>query len=212
MSHHHDHDEMVATNDKFRLGLLLSYFTVGYNIIEGIVSVIVGSLTGSVALVGFGLDSFIESLSGSVMIWRLGKHGKISEEEEERVESKAATLVGATFFILAAYILYESVTALINRDAAEASLFGIVIAVLSLIIMPALAYYKNKVGKEIGSHSLVADSKQTLVCVMMSVALLVGLGANYLFGMWWLDPAAGLVFVVILCKEGYQAIKYKDLC
>jgi divalent metal cation (Fe/Co/Zn/Cd) transporter len=198
--------------NKYKFGLLLSYITVGYNVIEGIVSVIVGSMTGSVALVGFGLDSFIESMSGSVMIWRLRKHGKISEEEEEAVEAKAADLIGITFFILAAYVLYEAITSLLNQDIAEPSLFGIVIAVLSLIIMPFLAYQKNKVGKEIGSHSLVADSKQTMVCIMMSVALLIGLAANYLFGVWWLDPVAGLFFVVILAKEGYVAIKYKDLC
>lgn len=208
----HSHTNKAELKGKYRLGLLLSYFTVGYNILEGVVSIIIGSLTGSVALVGFGLDSFIESLSGSVMIWRLSKHGKISEEEEERVEAKAANLVGVTFFILAAYILFESVKKLISGEAPEASLLGIVIAILSLLIMPALAYYKNKVGKEIGSHSLVSDSKQTLICVMMSAALLISLGANYLFGIWWLDPIAGLVFVAILCKEGYEAIKYKELC
>lgn len=197
---------------QYKFGLLLSYLTVGYNVIEGIVSVIVGSITGSVALVGFGLDSFIESLSGSVMIWRLSKHGKISHEEEERVEAKAATYVGITFFILAAYVLYESTVALINRSAADPSLFGIFIAILSLLIMPALAYFKNQTGKAIGSRSLVADSKQTLVCVLMSVALLIGLACNYLFGIWWLDPLAGLFFVGILVKEGYTAIKYKDLC
>jgi divalent metal cation (Fe/Co/Zn/Cd) transporter len=197
---------------QFRFGLLLSYFTVGYNVVEGIVSVIVGSLTGSVALVGFGLDSFIESLSGSVMIWRLSKHGKISHEEEEAVEAKAANLVGVTFFILAAYILYEAVGRLIDREAPDASLLGIVIAVLSLLIMPWLAYLKNKTGKAAGIHSLVADSKQTFVCVLMSIALLVGVAANYLFSIWWLDPVAALFFVVILVKEGYSAIKNKDLC
>lgn len=199
-------------NKKFKFGLLLSYFTVGYNVIEGIVSVIVGSVTGSVALVGFGLDSFIESLSGSVMIWRLSKHGKISHEEEEAVEAKAANLVGATFFILAAYILYEAVSRLISREAPDASLLGIIIAVLSLLVMPTLAYLKNKTGKAIGSHSLVADSMQTVICVLMSVALLVGLVANYFLGIWWLDPVAALFFVAILVKEGYSAIKNKDLC
>lgn len=198
--------------DKFRLGLLLSYITVGYNVIEGVASVILGSITGSVALVGFGLDSFIESLSGSVMIWRLRKHGKISEEEEEAAEAKAANLIGITFFILAAYVLYEAVSSLLKQEAAEPSVFGIVIAVLSLLVMPALAYLKNKTGKEIGSRSLVADSKQTFVCVLMSVALLIGVAANYLFGIWWLDPVAALFFVVILVKEGYSAIKNKDLC
>lgn len=204
----------MAIKKTHKLGLILSYITVGYNVVEGIVSVIVGSLTGSVALVGFGLDSFIESLSGSVMIWRLRKHGKISEEEEEKVEAKAATLVGVTFFILAAYILFESVNALINisNEAVEPSLFGIVIAVLSLIVMPGLAYLKNKTGKAIGSHSLVADSKQTLVCVIMSAVLLISLAMNYFFGIIWLDAVAGLVFVVILVKEGYAAVVYKDLC
>lgn len=197
---------------KYRFGLLLSYITVGYNVIEGIISVIIGTATGSVALVGFGLDSFIESISGSVMVWRLSKHGKISHEEEERVEEKAANLVGVTFFILAAYVLYEAVKSLLESEPATPSLFGIVIAILSLIVMPGLAYFKNKTGKEIGSHSLVADSKQTIICVLMSVALFIGLAANYLFGIWWLDPVAGLFFVVILIKEGYSAIKYKDLC
>lgn len=195
-----------------KLGLLLSYITVGYNVVEGIISIVLGAVTGSVALVGFGLDSFIESLSGSVMIWRLSKHGKISEEEEEAVEAKAANLIGITFFILAAYILYESVTALLSPEPIEPSVFGIVLAILSLLVMPGLAYLKNKTGKAIGSHSLVADSKQTLICVMMSVALLVSLAANYFFGITWLDPIAGLVFVGILVKEGYVAIKYKDLC
>jgi cation diffusion facilitator family transporter len=197
---------------KFKLGLLLSYITVGYNVIEGVVSIILGSITGSVALVGFGLDSFIESLSGSVMIWRLRKHGKISEEEEEAVEAKAANLIGITFFILAAYVLYEAVNSLLKQEAAEPSIFGIVIAVLSLLVMPVLAYLKNKTGKEIRSRSLVADSKQTFVCVLMSVTLLVGVAANYLFGIWWLDPVAALFFVAILVKEGYSAIKNKDLC
>ncbi len=202
----------IEIKAKYRFGLLLSYITVVYNVIEGIISVIVGSVIGSVALVGFGLDSFIESMSGSVMIWRLSKHGKISEEEEERVEAKAANLVGVTFFILAAYVLYEAIKGLVSNEAATPSLFGIVIAILSLLVMPSLEYLKNKTGKEIGSHSLVADSKQTIICVLMSVALFIGLAANYFFGISWLDPIAGLFFVIILVKEGYTAIKYKDLC
>lgn len=204
--------DKTAIAKKYRFGLILSYITVGYNVIEGIVSVILGSITGSVALVGFGLDSFIESLSGSVMIWRLSKHGKISEEEEEAVEARAANLVGVTFFVLAAYVLYESVNAIISREAAEPNLFGIVIAVLSLAVMPTLAYLKNQTGKAIGSASLIADSKQTVVCVLMSAALLIGVGFNYFFGISWLDPLAGLFFVAILVKEGYSAIKDKDLC
>lgn len=203
---------MFGLKKTHKLGLILSYITVGYNVIEGIISVIVGSLAGSVALVGFGLDSFIESLSGSVMIWRLGKHGKMTEEEEEAVEAKAATLVGITFFILAAYIGYEVVMKFISREAPEASLIGIIIAILSLLVMPTLTYMKYKTGKAINSPSLVADSKQTLVCVLMSVTLLITVTVNYFFPLWWLDPVAGLVFVAILAREGYMAIKYKDLC
>lgn len=203
---------MITLKKTHKLGLLLSYITVGYNVLEGIISVAIGFVTGSVALVGFGADSFIESLSGSVMIWRLRKHGKISEDDEEAVEAKAATLVGITFFVLAAYILYESVTSLLSHESVEPNIFGIVIAVLSLLVMPGLAYLKNKTGKAIGSHSLVADSKQTIVCVLMSAVLLVSVAANYLFGISWLDPIAGLVFVIILAREGYVAIKYKDLC
>lgn len=195
-----------------QFGLLLSYVTVGYNLIEGIISVILGSITGSLVLVGFGLDSFIESLSGSVMIWRLGKHGNMTEEEEEAIEAKAATLVGITFFILAAYVGYESISKLISRETPEASLFGIIIAILSLVVMPGLAYLKNKTGKAIKSPSLVADSKQTIVCVLMSATLLVTLLINYFYNIWWIDPLAGLVFVIILTREGYMAIKYKDLC
>lgn len=195
-----------------KFGLLLSYITVGYNVVEGIISVILGSMTGSLTLLGFGLDSFIESLSGSVMIWRLGKHSNMSEEEEEAIEAKAATLVGITFFVLAAYVGYESINKFFDQQVPEASVYGIILAIASLIVMPGLAYLKNKTGKAIKSPSLIADSKQTLVCVLMSVTLLVSLIINYFYSIWWIDPIAGLVFVVILAREGYLAIKYKDLC
>lgn len=196
----------------FRSGLILSYFTVAYNLIEGLVAVIAGLLTGSSALIGFGSDSFVESLSGSVMIWRLRQHGKVTEEEEERVEQEAAVMVGWTFFVLAAYVAYESVGGLVRQEAPEPSLLGIVVAVLSIIIMPTLAYLKYQTGKAIKVGSLMADSRQTLVCVLMSVALLIGLALNYFLGIWWADAIAGFFFVGLLCWEGYRAIRYKDLC
>lgn len=189
-----------------RRARLLSYFTVVYNIIEGLVSIGVGLITGSTALIGFGSDSFIESLSGTVMIWRFGKHPK-SQEHEERQEKLAQKLVAFTFVILGTYILIESIKDLLQKNAPEPSLVGIIIAVLSLIIMPVLAYYKYQTGKQLNSKSLIADSKQTLVCVLMSSVLLVGLGCNYLFGIWWLDPVVGLIFVFILFREGYEAYK-----
>ena len=192
--------------------LWLSYFTVGYNILEGIISIFAGLLAGSIALVGFGLDSFVESLSGSVMIWRLRKHGELSEDEEERVEKKAVRFIAYTFLILGAFVLYESVKKLYAREIPEPSLLGIIIAVLSLIIMPVLFLMKYRTGKLIESRSLVADSKQTLACVFLSVSLLIGLGLNYLYGVWQADPLVGLIIVTFLIREGYAALKEEKLC
>jgi len=196
----------------YKKALLLSYFTVGYNVLEGIVSIFAGLLAGSIALVGFGLDSFVESLSGSVMIWRFRKHGKISEEEEEKVERKATRYVAYTFFILGAYVFYESVKKLYFHEVPEPSLLGIIIAIASIIVMPILFYLKYQTGKSINSRSLVADSKQTLACVVMSLSLLAGLGMNYLYGLWQADPIVGLVIVIFLVREGYMTLKEEKLC
>ena len=197
--------------DLKKKALMLSYFTVIYNIIEGIVSIIAGILaSGSIALIGFGLDSFIESLSGGVMIWRFGKQGKISEEEEEKIERRATKLVAITFFILAAYILYESIRKLYLHEKPESSLFGIIIAIISLIVMPILFYAKLRTGKALNSKSLIADSKETLVCMFLSVALLIGLGLNYIFGFWQADPIVGFVIVIFLVREGYETLEEEE--
>ena len=206
----------MSTNVKLALklsrkALLLSYFTVGYNVVEGVVSIGAGALTGSIALIGFGLDSFVESLSGGVMIWRFRKHGKLSEEEEENIESKATKLIGYTFFILAIYVLYESINKLVVQEIPNPSLFGIVIAIVSLIVMPILFYQKYKTGKALGSASLVADSKETLACTFLSFALFIGLGANYLFGFWQADPIVGIIIVIFLVWEGYETIREEKL-
>lgn len=185
----------------------LSVFTVTYNLLEGVVSVAAGTVSGSIALVGFGLDSFVESLSGGIMIWRFRGLGNLSREEEERMEAKAAKLVAYTFFVLGVYVLYESLKKLVLQEAPEPSILGIIIAVVSLVVMPVLFLMKHRIGKSIGSRSLVADSKQTLVCCYLSIALLAGLGLNYLFGIWWADPAAGMVIVVFLMREGYEVLR-----
>ncbi len=190
-----------------RKALVLSFITVGYNIIEGVVSIIAGRLAGSIALVGFGMDSFVESLSGIIMIWRFRKQGKISKEEEARVEKKATKLIGYTFFILALYVLYESIDKLVRQEIPEASLFGIIIAATSIIVMPILFLQKYKLGKTLASQSLIADAKETMACFFLSIALLVGLGANYLFGLWQADPIVGLIIVIFLIKEGYETLK-----
>ena len=192
--------------------LRLSYFTVVYNVFEGVVSVLVGLWAGSVALVGFGLDSFVESFSGGVMIWRFSRHPDISKAEEQRIERKAIKLIASTFFIFAAFVLYESVKKLYLREAPDPTLLGILIALVSLVVMPILFYMKYRTGKEIGSRSLVADSKQTLACVFLSVSLLVGLGLNYFFGLWQADPVVGLVVVLFLVKEGYTTLTEEELC
>jgi len=186
--------------------LRLSYFTVGYNIIECIVSIIAGFIAGSTALLGFGSDSLVESLSGTIMIWRFRKHGIISKEKEDEIERKATFFVGITFFIFGIYILYESIRKLIVIEKPEPSIVGIIIAIASIIVMPILFYVKYKTGKSIGSKSLIADSKQTLACVFMSVSLLIGLSLNYLWGFWQADPIVGLIIVAFLFKEGYEII------
>jgi cation diffusion facilitator family transporter len=198
---------MKSGSTLHRRALLLSYFSIVYNVIEFVLSIIAGVLANSIALVGFGLDSLVESLSAGIMVWRFSKHSRISEEEEERIEQKAEKLVGYSFFILAAYIFYEAINKLVSNEIPDPSLFGILIAVASLVIMPVLYYMKNRTGKEMGSRSLIADSKETLACTFLSVALLLGLGANYLFGFWQADPIVGFVIVFYLVREGLEIVK-----
>ena len=190
--------------DGYRKGLILEYLTLIYNLFEAVLSIFFGFLAGSPALVGFGLDSIVESLSGGVLIWRLHQHEGLSEEREERIERRAIKLVSVTFFILAVWILYESLETLYTSEAPKASIPGIVIATASMIIMPVLSFLKVRTGKEIGSKALVADAKETMVCAVLSVALLLGLGLNALFGWWWADPVTGLFIALFLIKEGIE--------
>lgn len=190
-----------------RRALVLSYFTVGYNMLEGVVSVIVGLPAGSIALIGFGLDSFVESLSGGVMIWRFSKHREQSEAEEQQIEIKATRLIAYTFFVLGAYVLYESARKLYLNEIPAPSLFGIIIAIVSAILMPILFYWKYRTGKLLNSRSLIADSKETLACFLLSIALLIGLSLNYVFGLWQADPIMGFIIVAFLIREGYEMLK-----
>jgi len=188
----------------YKKGLHLEYFTVGYNIVEAIVSIAFGSIANSIALVGFGLDSIIESLSGLVLIWRLNQHKRISKEEEERIEKRAMKFISITFFILGLYVLFQSIRKLIIREIPDPSLAGIIIATVSIIVMPVLTLQKYRIGKQINSRALIADSKETLACSFLSVALLLGLGLNYLFGFWQADPIVGLIIVIFLFREGLE--------
>jgi len=188
----------------YKKGLFLEYFTVGYNVIEATVSIAFGHIANSIALIGFGLDSAVESLSGMVLIWRLHQHGKISEEEEEAAERKATKFVALTFFILGLYVLFQSVKKLIIKEIPEPSLPGIIIAFVSLVVMPLLSWQKFRTGQQIQSQALIADSKETLACFFLSGALLLGLGSNYLFGFWKADPIVGLIIVIFLFREGWE--------
>jgi len=194
-----------------RRALLLSYFTVAYNVLEGVLSIVAGGLASSIALVGFGMDSFIESISGGIMIWRF-RQTRLSEAEEKKVEARAVKLVGWSFFVLAAYVLFEAAKKLITREVPEPSLFGIIIAATSLVVMPVLFIAKQRTGRRLGSRSLLADSKQTLACTFMSFALLLGLLANRLFGFWQADPVVGLFIGAWLVREGVETLKEGRLC
>jgi divalent metal cation (Fe/Co/Zn/Cd) transporter len=186
--------------------LFSEYFTVGWNIVEGVVAIGAGVIAGSIALVGFGLDSYIEVASGLVLIWRLRKHGFGNDADEEEAEKRAILFVGITFLILALYVTYESGKKLFFHEPPDESLVGIVLAIVSLVIMPLLAVYKKRLAAEINSRALRADALETLACSYLSLTLVLGLGANALFGWWWADPIAALAMVYYLIKEGREAI------
>lgn len=164
-------------------------------------------LSNSIALKGFGIDSFIESISGAVMIWRFKKYDKITEEEEEKIERIAQRLVAIFFFILSAYIIYESISKLYFKEITHPSILGLAIIIMSIIVMPVLFYFKYKIGRSLGSKSLVADSKETLACLFLSVAVLFGIILNFLFGFWQADPIVGIVIAVYLIIEGIYTLK-----
>ena len=187
----------------------LEYLTVGWNAVEGIVSIAAGAAASSTALIGFGVDSFIESTSGSVMLWRL--HG-VNHQAKERL---ALQLVGWSLLLLAMYVLYDAGKSLIGREPPDASVVGIVLACVSLIAMPWLAALKRAAATAINSHAMMADSKQTSICAYLSAILLTGLLLNALLGWWWADPLAALIMVPIIAREGWEATRGKacdDCC
>ena len=191
-----------------RRGLMLEWFTVTWNVIEGVVAMGAGILTGSVSLVAFGADSFIEVISAVALLWRLRKAGPhASAEERGAAERRALYLVALTFFLLAAYISYEAVGALLSREGPENSTVGLVLSVVSLLVMPALAYGKQRTGREMGSEALRADAIETWVCSYLSLALLVGVGLNAAFSWWWADPAGALAMLPVILWQGWETLE-----
>jgi divalent metal cation (Fe/Co/Zn/Cd) transporter len=186
-------------------GRRLEYFTIAWNSIEGIVAIIAGAMAGSISLIGFGIDSFIEVLSGSVLLWRMSVDADV--EQRHRSEKRALRIVGLCFLLLAVYIAYESVNDLVRHHAPEQSMVGIVVACLSLVVMPLLSRAKHKVAAHLGSGAMHADAQQTQFCTYLSVILLGGLTLNAVFGLWWFDPVAALTMVPFIAKEGFEAVK-----
>ena len=185
-------------------GKRLEYATIGYNCLEGIASIVAGALAGSIALVGFGIDSVIEVASGAALLWRL--HGDDAELRERR-ERVSMRIVGICFLALAAYVAFDSVKSLVRHEPPERSIPGIVITALSIVVMPVLARAKRRVGRGLKSGAMEADAKQTDLCVYLSAITIGGLLLNALAGWWWADPAAALVMVPIIAREGIEGLR-----
>ena len=173
--------------------------TIGYNLIEAVVAISAGTVASSAALIGFGLDSTIEVLSAAAVAWQF------SRRDPERWEKGTLRVIAVAFFSLAAYVVATSVFALVGRVVVEHSTVGIVLTAMSVVIMPFLSLAERRTGRELGSATAVADSKQTLICTYLSAAVLAGLIANSLLGWWWADAVAGLVISVFAVREGIEA-------
>lgn len=181
-------------------------FTIAYNVIEAVVALFAGVSADSSALLGFGLDSVIEVSSAAAVAWQF------SGGNQEARERAALRVIAFSFFALAVFVTYQATASLISGDAAEHSSIGIGIAALSLLIMPAASWFERRTGNELGSHSAVADSKQTLLCTYMSAALLIGLVANSFLGWWWADPIAALFIAGLAVREGVNAWRGNVCC
>ena len=192
-----------------RRAILLEIAVILYNVLEGAVAIVAGVFAGSVALIGFGLDSAIE-VSASIAVLA---HLWVNRDDEAlEWERRVAMFVGVTLMLLAVYVGIQAVYDLVAASEPEESYLGIGIAALSLIVMPFVSHKEHSLSHEIGSRSLEAESRETLMCTYLSAALLIGLGANALLGWWWADPIAALVIVVFLVKEGWEALTRRELC
>ncbi|HEX4606536.1 MAG TPA: cation transporter [Candidatus Angelobacter sp.] len=193
-----------------RQGKRLEYFSIWWHICEGVAAVAAGIIAGSVSLVGFGADSFIEVTSAVALLWRLSNI--VDEENREKNERLTLRIVGICFLALAAYISYASIANLLQKQAPDHSPAGIVVALAALIAMPLLSRAKKQVGKRLQSQAMVADARQADFCAYLSAILLTGLLLNAAFGWWWSDPVAALVMIPIIAKEGLDALQGKTCC
>lgn len=201
---------VLRRNEAARRGRRLEYFTIAWNSLEGIVAIVAGLIAGSISLVGFGVDSFIEVTSGAALLWRMSVDAE--EYKRERVEQTTLRIVGACFLALAVYVGYEAVGNLIEKKAPEHSLPGIVLACASLVVMPLLSRAKRHVAAHLNSTAMKADAKQTEFCTYLSAVLLGGLLLNIVSDLWWADPAAALIMVPIIAKEGLDGLRGDTCC
>jgi divalent metal cation (Fe/Co/Zn/Cd) transporter len=184
-----------------RRAKLLAWLGIGWHGVEAAVAVGAGLAAGSIALIGFGADSLIESVAGVVLLWRFAGSRAASESAERRAQK----LVGASFYLLAAYVAFEAFRTLLTAEQPEPSLIGIGLAAVTLLTMPPLAIAKARVGERLGSSATKSEGRQNMLCAYLSAALLVGLGANALFGFWWADPLTALLIAGVAVREGWQA-------
>lgn len=198
---------ILRSPDAVQRGRRLEYLTLAWNSLEAVAAIAAGLIAGSIALVGFGLDSVIECFSGGVLLWRLR-----AGEEGERRERMALRLVGVSFIALAIYVAHEAIRSLARHETPEKSWFGVAVAMASLIAMPLLARAKRRVASQLNSGALHADSRQTDICAYLSAILLGGLLLNALLRWWWADPVAGLVMAPIIGREGVEALRGKTCC
>ena len=190
----------------------LTALTIGWNSLEAAVAIGSGLLAGSIALVGFGLDSVVEVSSAFVIAWRLSRQGA-DHAANERAERRAVRLIALSFFAIAAYVAYDAATKLLGiGEHPEHSPIGLALVALSLVVMPVLAWAKRRVAAGLDSVALKADAAETQLCTYLSAVVLIGLAANGLFGWWWMDPLAGLAVAALAVKEGRQAWASGDLC
>jgi divalent metal cation (Fe/Co/Zn/Cd) transporter len=203
--------ELVLTRQAIALrGRRLEYFTIAWNSLEGIVAVVAGVIAGSISLVGFGVDSFIEVISGAALLWRMSVDAQ--EHRRERIEQVTLRIVGTCFLVLAAYVGYGALNNLMQKRASEHSLPGIVLACVSLVAMPLLSRAKRRVAAHLQSAAMNADAKQTEFCTYLSAILLGGLLLNAVANLWWADPLAGLIMVPIIAKEGVEGLRGDTCC
>jgi divalent metal cation (Fe/Co/Zn/Cd) transporter len=193
-----------------RRGLWLNYLTLGYNTVEAIVSIAAGLVAGSVALVGFGVDSGIEVTASVAAQWRL--RADYDASQRERVEQTTHRVIGGCFLALALYVAVDSLATLIGRDVPQLSTVGLAILVLSVLVMPVLARAKRRIAQALESRALAADAAQTSLCAYLSVIALAGVGLNAAFGWWWADPAAALAMVPVIGKEGLEGLQGRSEC